>query len=202
MSLIIKHRINRIADLENVDPSWGVEIDLRSNVAQHKSLHLSHDPWAQGDDFVQWLQVFSARKMSGPIILNTKEDALEQTIVELLERFQLHNWFFLDTALPTLVKWTQKIGEKRFAVRYSCYEKGDAIVPFIGKADWVWVDCFDGIPVETTEVHRLSKDFKVCLVSPELQGRPVSDILNFKMLLPDAHAVCTKQPAEWLKMGA
>ena len=107
MPVFIKHRANKIIDLEGVLPEWGVEIDLRCvSVDAPGCLHLSHDPWVRGEDFSAWIDAFLEKKIKGPIILNTKEDGLEQTCINILNEAGIQNFFFLDTTFPTLVQWT------------------------------------------------------------------------------------------------
>ena len=45
---IYSHRVNTISALEKIDPSCGVEIDLRS---KNGSLILAHDPFIEGELF-------------------------------------------------------------------------------------------------------------------------------------------------------
>jgi hypothetical protein len=69
--------------------------------------------------------------------------------------------------------------------------------------DWVWVDCFTKLPLTQFEAQRLQQaGFKLCLVSPELQGRDVAtEIPALIKLLRQcgivAEAVCTKYPDLW-----
>jgi hypothetical protein len=122
---------------------------------------------------------------------------LEKVLIEKCEAQKIQNFFFLDTALPTLVKWSLRNGEKRFACRLSAYEPIESVLPFAGKTEWLWVDCFDGIPMNNEAVKKLRKSFRICLVSPELQGVGLTD--SFIASLRDvADAVCTKLPLRWL----
>jgi hypothetical protein len=194
---IIKHRINTIAQLDEVDPSWGVEIDLRADSKRPGRLYLHHDAWQAGPDFVSWLRAFTQRKIRGPIILNTKEDGLEEAVLGLLKQHKAKHYFFLDTAFPTLVRWTLRNKKRSFALRYSRFEHAANLAPFRGKADWLWVDCFDGKPVAAAPLRKLKRYFKICLVSPELQGAPAENLSKFKALQSLADAVCTKRPDLW-----
>ncbi len=200
MKTFIKHRVNTIEELKGINPSWGVEVDLRSAVGRAGKLHLSHDPWVEGDDFEVWLQAFRAQKVAGTLILNTKEDGLEGRTLELLARYGVTDYFFLDTALPTLVRWSLRQGNSHFALRVSTHEPIDLLSSFAGKASWVWVDCFDGIPMPTNAIRELKGKFKICLVSPELQGQPKDRIPEFRELFSLADAVCTKHPEAWSKL--
>jgi hypothetical protein len=199
MSLYIKHRVNILSELKKVENSWGVEIDLRSDVRRPGHLHLSHDPWFQGPDFEVWLKQFKKQQIRGPIILNTKEDGLERSVLALMRKYQIEKYFFLDTAFPTLIRWSLLNRNKNFALRMSKYESRLSLNPFIGKVSWVWVDCFGGKPVSKNEINKLSSKFKVCLVSPELQGQPVFAIKKFMSLKGLCDAICTKRPDLWEK---
>jgi hypothetical protein len=195
--LYFKHRVNDEAALAEVDPAWGVEIDLRSDVGAAGRLHLSHDPWKRGWSFEAWLRAFRARGIRGPAILNTKEDGLEQRALELCQAAGVGDVLFLDTALPTLIGRVGRGEGERFFVRVSRDEPVEAVRAFRGKVRWAWVDCFDGVPLPAAEVARLVPDFRICLVSPELQGRPIDEVARFGELYALAEGVCTKDPARW-----
>lgn len=196
--LWVNHRINQISGLSAVSVANGCEIDLRSDLHRPGAIHLSHDPWVRGDDFSAWVAEFKRLGLRGPIILNTKEDGLEERVMDILAQAGVENWFFLDTALPTLVKHTKFNGRRKFAVRLSAHEPPQAIEPFRGAADWVWVDCFGGEPVAASWVASLKPGFKVCLVSPELQQADLpSRLSQFAELYKLADAVCTKKPDVW-----
>lgn len=195
---LIQHRCNTSLQLQLLDPSYGVEIDLRSSLQRKGQLHLSHDPWVEGENFEVWLQHYKKSSLQGPLILNTKEDGLESRVLELLGQYGITNFFFLDTALPTLVKWSIKENKKFFAVRWSQFEPVEFCEKFKDHCEWVWVDCFFlNIPPNDIIKH-LQKSFKICLVSPELQGGDVSLISDFKKSLPSLDAVCTKRPDLWI----
>ena len=74
---IYSHRVNTISALEKVEPSYGVEIDLRTKGG---NLILSHDPFAEGELFSEWLKYWRGQSL----ILNVKEDALENSILQYL----------------------------------------------------------------------------------------------------------------------
>ena len=74
-----------------------------------------------------------------------------------------------------------------------------------GKVDWVWVDCFNYFPLSYEDAQRLNNaGLKLCLVSPELQGRDAeTEVPMLLQLLNErgiqADAVCTKRPDLWEK---
>jgi hypothetical protein len=196
--IFIRHRVNRVKDLASVQLRWGVEIDLRSQVSNPGSLHLSHDPWVIGDDFEVWLEAFKSQGIQGPIWLNTKEDGLEMRVIELMRKYQIENYCFLDTVLPTLIKKTQYEANPKFAIRLSAFEPRSFVDRFRGRAEWIWVDCFQGVPLKPQDLEPFQEDFKICLVSPELHGKSLPDHLSqFTPLLDGADAVCTKDPDLW-----
>lgn len=197
----IKHRVNTLDELAVVQPAWGLELDVRAVATTPDLVRVAHDPWAEGVSFAVWLEYAVRRGIGGPLIINTKDDGLEGQCLKLLEFHGISDFFFLDTQLPTLVRWAIGSGERRFAVRCSVYEPIEAVELWAGKVDWVWVDCFAGVPMPVDQVARLRRSFRVCLVSPELQvGRGLdlpSRIASFRALLPHADAVCTKVPTLW-----
>jgi hypothetical protein len=73
--------------------------------------------------------------------------------------------------------------------------------------DWVWVDYFTKFPVSEEDSVRLKKaGFKLCLVSPELQGSNADiEIPALVSLLRarniESDAVCTKRPDIWERMA-
>ena len=94
-------------------------------------------------------------------------------------------------------------GERRVAVRVSDYESIDTALRLAGSVGWVWVDSFQRFPLDGAQASKLTAaGFKLCLVSPELQGRVGSEqIPALRQLLRDegivADAVCTKHPERW-----
>ena len=77
----------------------------------------------------------------------------------------------MDSSFP-MIKLLTSEGESKVAIRYSEFEGLDTIMNMKGKLDWVWVDCFTKLPIDN-ESYKLLKSagFKICLVSPELQGQ-------------------------------
>ena len=194
--IIIKHRQNEISDLKQLPKNFGAEIDIRS---QFNELILHHDPFNKGQPLKNWLEHYDHRFL----ILNVKEEGLEEMIINLLEKFNINNYFFLDQSFPFLMKYSRK-KNKHLATRFSDYENIKNIVNLKNKVQWVWIDYFDKFSLNDKNINLVKKlNFKYCLVSPELHGenkilkiREVKEILNDFNFVPDA--VCTKKPNEWI----
>jgi hypothetical protein len=192
---IIAHRRNTLAALRATPPEYGVETDIRSCDGE---LVLHHDPFVRGERFADWLTAFCHRTL----VCNVKEEGLEDAVTELLCRHGIEDFFFLDQSFPFLVKSARQ-GEKRCAVRVSEFESADTALALAGQVSWVWVDCFSRFPLDAATAERLrGAGFKLCLVSPELQGRNAHDavpalrgFLRRKGMAADA--VCTKEPELW-----
>lgn len=189
--LKIAHRINTVAQLEAVPSEYGVELDLRP---AGDRIILHHDAFAEGEDFEDWLKHYR----HSLIILNTKAEGMEERLLSLMEIYKVENYFFLDLSLPFLIKYMRK-GVSDIAVRFSEFEPLEFVMKFAGKVKWVWVDCFTDLPLTEENYKLLKQHFKLCLVSPELQGYDVSRIEDFKTKLKGMpiDAVCTKRPDLW-----
>lgn len=196
---IISHRCNTLAQLRETPRIYGVEVDIRS---MHDQLIMHHDPFARGERFETWLDEFN----HGTLILNVKEEGLEAKLISLMDQHGITDYFFLDQSFPFLVKWAHQ-GERRCAVRVSEYESINTALSLAGSIDWAWVDCFTHFPLTHEDAVRLKKaGFKLCLVSPELQGRDASsEIPALRRILQDEEivmdAVCTKRAEMWTSLG-
>lgn len=186
----IAHRINKLEELEKLPKKYGVEIDLRDNV--DGKIYINHDPFILGEDFEEYLKQYN----HGTMILNIKSERIELKILELLKKYNIKDYFFLDSSFP-MVKLLSDQGEKNIALRYSEYEGLDTLEKMQGKVDWVWVDCFTKLPIDN-EIYKKVKNmgYKLCLVSPELQGQPEKIELYAKQIKNGKikfDAICTKE---------
>ncbi|MBT5399182.1 hypothetical protein HOL24_01420 [bacterium] len=193
----ILHRVNTKGALLKTPKELGVEVDIRSKGNQ---LIMHHDPFQDGEDFEDWLGVYE----HGILILNVKEEGLEGRLIELMSKYNIDDYFFLDQSFPFLVK-TSNDKEKRCAVRVSEFESVDTAISLANKVDWIWVDCFTHFPLTAHQVEKLRTEFKfkLCFVSPELQGRADIEhvkgfIQEIKFLGIKGDAVCTKYPELWV----
>lgn len=190
--LLIEHRVNTLEHLHRVPPARGIEVDVRDYEGE---LRLVHDPLSTGERLEDLLAAYQ----HALLIFNTKCDGLVQPIMDLAAKYNIADYFFLDLANPTLINLVRG-GEHRVAVRYSEFEPLEFALAFAGQAAWVWVDCFTHLPLDSETYRRLHEQFKICLVSPELQQYPRQMIRSFREQLrempPDA--VCSDYCDDWL----
>ena len=195
---IIRHRINTIEELVQISGDYGIEIDLRS---KNSEIVLSHGPFPKESIyFTDWLKFYHHKTL----VLNIKEEGLEQKVLEIISSFEIQEFFFLDQSFPFMMK-SLKDGESRVAIRFSDQESFDTIFKIsnleLVNPDWVWIDSFSGNWSHLSDLAKIkSLGFKVCLASPELHGRNLDlELKNIKTFLINSQfdAICTKLPEKW-----
>ncbi len=185
----IAHRINTVSELKNLPCEYGVELDLRDDL--NGRIYIQHNPFEPGEDFEDYLKDYH----HGTMILNVKSERIELKMLEMLPKYDVKSYFFLDSSFPMI--WTlSNQGEKNIALRVSEAEGLDTPRNMAGKVQWIWVDCFSRIPITNAEARELKElGYKLCFVSPELEGRDkdiesYADYINKEQIAFDA--VCTK----------
>jgi hypothetical protein len=196
--LIIKHRVNTSIELNALNPNFGVEIDIRT---YGENIVVSHDPFNRdAEDFKTWLSYFKHRTL----IINLKEEGLEDRLNMIMNRFPQIDYFFLDQSFPFMVK-TLKAKEFRTCIRFSDLESIETLKLVVEKLsckpNWIWIDDFTGEWEHLKILKTIDLNgIKTCLVSPELQGRDLSAevdkiLRGFDYFSPSA--ICTKKPEYW-----
>ena len=182
------HRINTIEELKKVPTFMGIEIDLRD---KGDKIILSHDPFLDGEDFEDFIKYYN----HSYIILNIKSERIEYRVLDIIKKYEIKDYFFLDCSFPMMYKLYSE-GEKNIAVRYSEFESIYTVTRVSNMFKWVWVDCFTKLPLNNY-IFQLMKinNFKVCIVSPELQGQSekIETYMDFMIensIIPDM--VCGK----------
>ena len=185
----ISHRVNTVNDLKNTPVEFGVELDLRDNI--DGSIYINHDPFVLGESFEDYLREYH----HGTMILNIKSERIEYKVLDLLKKYNIEKYFFLDSSFPMIKALTDQ-GELNIALRYSEFGGIDTIRLMSGRAKWVWVDCFNSFPLEEDIYLKLKNmGYKLCFVSPELQGQPekIEEYAgNIKKRNINFDAICTK----------
>jgi hypothetical protein len=186
--MLIAHRINTLEALKALQPDTPIEFDVRESDYE---CSVRHDAFKPGSSLVKFLPYLKTRFC----IVNIKCEGIEHYILNLFKLYEIENFIFLDCSIPMIHKLTQQ-GESRIAVRWSEYESLESVLSWAGKVQWIWVDCFTKYPLTKQTFDQVCNlGFKLCLVSPELQGR-CHDIEPYcTMLLENSihpHAICTK----------
>lgn len=206
---IIAHRVNTLEAFGNTPKEFGIELDIRYH---NNSLVLHHDPFHHHEKPYPCLFEDMLKKWdrSAAMILNVKSEGIEPACIEMMAKYNIENWFFLDLSMPYFAIYAEKAvsGELKYfshrnlAVRFSEREPIEYAASFRNKAGWVWVDCFTKMPLERDSYNILkSCGYKICLVAPELQKHPAEWASDFLRLTEgmDIDAVCTKRPDLWQK---
>ena len=184
----IAHQINTIEELKCVPKEYGVEVDLRD---YGDRLILQHDSFKDGEDFEEYLKHYN----HGTIILNIKSESIEFRVLDLLIKYKVKDYFFLDCSFPMIYLLSEQ-GEKNIALRFSEFEGLDTIMNMKDRVNWVWVDCFSTFPLKNEAYEIIKKNkLKICIVSPELLGRE-NEINSYIDIVKDRgfkiDAVCSK----------
>lgn len=162
---IVAHRINTISELKHVPNNLGIEIDLRDF---GDSLVLSHDPFMTGEKFEDFLKFYN----HAFLIVNIKSERIEEKVIDILSSYSIFDFFLLDSSFPMIFNIHRK-ADKKIALRFSEFESLETILNSKDMARWVWVDCFTKLHINKEIFKRLKEEkFKICIVSPDLQGRP------------------------------
>lgn len=186
----IAHRVNTLTELEELPKEYGVELDLRDDL--NGKIYIQHNPFEPGEDFEEYLTAYH----HGTMILNVKSERIEHKILETIRNYDVKSYFFLDSTFP-MIKLLSDLGERNIAVRYSEYEGMDTLEAMAGKIEWVWVDTFTKLPMNN-RIYKEMKElgYKICLVSPELQGQPEKIEIYAKQIIDEGimfDAICTKE---------
>ncbi len=174
--IIISHRgywneycpKNSIKSFErSFELGFGTETDFRDHCG---SLVISHDPPGMESLLADYMLRALAKKDPSLILAaNIKADGLQNLIKQSFETHGIENYFLFDMSVPDAVM-SLRVGLRVFT-RQSDLEPEPN---FYREAAGVWMDAFFDdkwlIP-ETIERH-LDAGKQVCLVSPELHGRP------------------------------
>jgi hypothetical protein len=185
---LIAHRCNDPV-VFNYESIKAVEFDVRDSGGR---LIVTHDPFTDGMLLSTYLTAANGRFL----IVNVKSAGIEETVMDHLRLYApASDYFFLDCTVPAMIGLVAR-HIKQFAVRFSEVEPLESVMVWAGKAQWVWVDCFTQfILTKEIEEQLHAAGFKICLVSPELQGRhldihPYIERCRLEQL--DVDAVCTK----------
>lgn len=96
--LKIQHRVNSLKKLKNLDQNFGAEVDIRSF---NKKLILNHEPFKKAVLLNSYLKKFNHKFL----ILNVKEEGIENIILNYVKKFKINNYFLLDVTIPKIFQF-------------------------------------------------------------------------------------------------
>lgn len=146
---------------------FGVETDVRDHDGR---LVIAHDPPSGPGQisFDDFLDLYGRMGAPGELAINIKADGLSALVEDALARAGIANAFVFDMSAPETLRYLR--GGLKVFTRESEYERPPA---FYDRAKGVWLDCFESDWIDEEAVRRhLSAGKSVCVVSPELHGRP------------------------------
>lgn len=174
---------------------FGLETDIRDCEGK---LVISHNAAEENSPLAE--ELFSIYKASGcdaTLALNVKADGIQPLLTPLLEKYAIQNYFLFDMSVPEMVVNAEN--DLTFYTRHSDIERECVLYE---KSVGVWMDSFYSdawLTAEAIQKH-LAAGKRVCLVSPELHGRPYQP---FWKMFKDSHleqceyvSLCTDKPIE------
>src|SRR5579885_3635820 len=96
----IRHRVNTVEALLGGPRAVGAEVDVRSRGGE---LVLSHDAFGGGERLENYCEVWAREGFRGTLVLNVKEDGIENAVCQTVERWGIHDYFLVDLAIPAAV---------------------------------------------------------------------------------------------------
>jgi len=188
----ICHRINTIEELKKIPKIFGIELDLRDK-NNKKELMIQHDPYLSGEDFEDYLKLYNHKTL----ILNIKSERVEPFCIELMKKYNIKDYFFLDSIVPMIYLLNKDYKENNIACRLSEFEPIELFKKMEKMVKWILVDCYSRMDILTPENYNMIKKLnkRICLISPELQKQEeriieYRDYIISNNIIPDA--ICCK----------
>lgn len=183
-------RNQAVAFHRSFDLGYGTETDVRDCAGR---LVISHDmPTGKEMSLDDLLDIMGNRNL--PLAINIKADGLAQALTAKFKERRHTNWFAFDMSVPDMVGYLNQ-GTRTFT-RLSDVEPSPA---WLERAAGIWLDHFSpGYYPNHKIVKYLNQGKSVCVVSPELHGRDVTDAWHSLRLLSDLSGLtlCTDKPEQ------
>lgn len=169
---------------------FGIETDFRDYKGE---LVISHDipngSEMSADDFFKLYSSFDAKPL---LALNIKADGLQAKLKELIEKYNIENYFCFDMSIPDTLGYVNS--NLKIAARHSEYEKE---FPFYDASEFVWMDCFKSGWFGENEIkNHLNNKKQVCIVSSELHKRGYEDSWWKYKQIDGKLIICTDYPQQ------
>ncbi|NFO55422.1 hypothetical protein FDB39_00785 [Clostridium botulinum] len=179
---------------KSLDNGFGFESDIRDYCG---NLIISHDIGNSESYLAEDIfKILAQHNDKYCFAINIKSDGLKNLLEDLLNKYDIKNYFIFDMSVPQMIEYCQK-GLKYFT-RQSEYEKELVLYE---NADGVWIDAFTEESWITEELinYHLNNGKKVCIVSPDLHKREYMEfwnkLKNFKIDFNNI-ILCTDFPME------
>jgi len=174
---------------------FGTETDIRD---YKDELVISHDIADERCMSVEiFFEIYKSFDNNLPVALNIKADGLQLKLKNLLEKFEISNYFVFDMSVPDGLQYIKE-GIKAFT-RESEYEKSPS---FYEDAQGIWLDEFyeHWIDLDVIKKH-IENDKEICIVSPDLHKRDyIKEWQDYKTIEKnlgiDNLMICTDYPEE------
>lgn len=177
------------AILHAINSGFGFETDFRDF---GQKILISHNP-PMGTEATaeEVFKMYHEAKSNELLALNIKADGLQDMMGELLNKYEITNYFFFDMSVCDTVIYVEK--QLNIASRRSEYEKE---MPFYNDSSTVWVDFFHSDNLIIPESKKYLDDGKiVCVVSPELHKREYYNLWSqLKHINHPNLCLCTDYP--------
>lgn len=161
-----KNTLNAL--IESLSNGFGFESDIRDYLGK---IVISHNPAdensCQLDDVFNELMKYKDKYC---FAINVKADGLTEKLKQLLEKYEINNYFCFDMSVPQMIEY--KKDGIIFFTRRSEYEQEPLML--YEQASGVWLDAFENDEwIDEKLISKYLNDGKkVCIVSPELHQRP------------------------------
>lgn len=155
------------AFMRSLECGFGLETDIRDCAGR---IVISHDmPIGDEVDLDQFIKLFS--DMDRPLALNIKADGLAVALKNALSDSDIEDWFAFDMSVPDMRAYLNE----RIPV-FARVSEVERDPPWIDEVAGIWFDSFHGGNYDVDRVAQyLREGRRVCIVSPELHGRPHRD---------------------------
>ena len=184
-----EERNQPIAFQRTVREAFGTETDVRDRggalVVAHDMADSEARPWSE------ILDLFEGTGL--PLAVNVKADGLSDLLKTTMEGRAI-DWFAFDMSGPETVRYVR--AGLPFFTRHSDIETS----PILYKAaSGVWLDAFECVWFDETTIRaHLTAGKRVCVVSPELHGRPYDAVWAMLRDMNEASGetvmLCTDHP--------
>lgn len=186
---------SELAFRRSFELGFGTETDFRDFNGQ---LVISHDvPTSEAMNASRFFEIYNEYQRNLPLAINIKSDGLHYLLRELLDKYNIQDYFLFDMSVPDGLVYVRQGGFQVFT-RQSEYEKEPS---FYEEAQGVWMDMFlsDWIEAQDVSAH-LEKGKQVCIVSPDLHKRAHlqfwEKLKTWSCLHSEKFLICTDFPEE------